>query len=1164
MKRFLFLATIVLLVALACSAYASGITYYPARANTGTNTAYASYYTMSVLGSSGATLEAPGLPAAPNAYLQYYVSSNTPVVGIRHATWQIPLAERGYYDVDVTFGSYTSAKSNVKYVVTDKNGDTEYFVDQTSAGALVDTWIPLGTHEFDANSPATTKIKLTNDNQSTSGNLYAGALRFTDVTPPAPTNLTAAGNLDGTAIDVAWTAPDPAPVSYTVERSDNGGASWSVIATDVTATTLEVTDGDCDIAYSFRAFGVSADAKTSRYSNVATTTKCVSGPPAKATNPTHADGTIALTTAAGTLSWESGAGTLSHDVYFGTNPTPGTSEFQGNQDGLDENWAYPALQPNTDYYWRIDEKNLGGTTTGDVWHFKTGVSLTIKAIRANNRGEITHFLTDVIPEGDPPGRAWDTTTWHSPGEAYSVEAVASSPYSAVGWSYNADGSSPFDGATDPSTGVLQILNEPMPTSNVTLYAVFSAERLTLVPVCDPVAGGTITATNQTWPGISTPTPLDQFEVGEVAHLVATPAAGYVFAGWESDVNGTFVNRFAATTNYTMTADLTQTVTAYFAKASVALTSNGVRTIASGDLAGTYDDWWTGTNNIGNYTLANSTKTPPRPDEVYSRIVTKFPDTIPAMSVRHGLARLTAFHNTASSYSSSYNLTVRAYPILTPWVYSTTAAGATWRTVDGTNLWTTPGCDYNVEDEMGTAVTFTGVPAAPGASKQWILDKTVDWRTKLPNGILFKGDQEGLLVPAYPMAYRKGFGSGAATSTTPAPCLYFYYNPPTGANSGVIKDWAFLGAFAQGVADDHQARIDTDQVAGTVNGVPVTEMYLAPKIGATYNGKTWAVGTSADDIIDLTSAGWLNGYNESSATYAAVYIKNPGDSKSYYIGLGSDDYSKTWLDTSVRAYKYTASGVAMDQAFQGPFTMGTGWHRLLIKIENGSTAHGFYCRLANADRTALTDVDTLTFATSDNTAPSNPTATAADGVLDGVSQSAIDAPLFTFADSTDPEVSGEGVSGVKGFKVYFGSDPAGVPETFQTGWTFQAAAQVPGTYYLRVKAVDQALNESEAATVFTFVYAEPPSNPVVGLNSRAVRDAIIGTASANYRFTVWGKVAVVDADSFTLDDGSGLLVTVNKAAHGLVSDEYASATGTLNVSNPEEPVMTATSVKKHVP
>ncbi|MGA2071725.1 MAG: hypothetical protein ABSG97_10285, partial [Sedimentisphaerales bacterium] len=64
----------------------------------------------------------------------------------------------------------------------------------------------------------------------------------------------------------------------------------------------------------------------------------------------------------------------SHDVYFGT-ASPGTS--QGNQAGTTFN---PGTLANaTTYYWRIDEKNAGGTATGDVWSFTTIVAAPAKA-----------------------------------------------------------------------------------------------------------------------------------------------------------------------------------------------------------------------------------------------------------------------------------------------------------------------------------------------------------------------------------------------------------------------------------------------------------------------------------------------------------------------------------------------------------------------------------------------------------------------------------------------------------------------------------------------------------------------------------------------------------------------------------------------------------------
>src|SRR4029450_10771070 len=55
-----------------------------------------------------------------------------------------------------------------------------------------------------------------------------------------------------------------------------------------------------------------------------------------------------------------------HDVRFGTtNPPP----FVVNQTATI--YAAPTLNPNTVYYWRIDEINTSGTTTGTVWSFTT-------------------------------------------------------------------------------------------------------------------------------------------------------------------------------------------------------------------------------------------------------------------------------------------------------------------------------------------------------------------------------------------------------------------------------------------------------------------------------------------------------------------------------------------------------------------------------------------------------------------------------------------------------------------------------------------------------------------------------------------------------------------------------------------------------------------------
>ncbi len=67
------------------------------------------------------------------------------------------------------------------------------------------------------------------------------------------------------------------------------------------------------------------------------------------------------------LFWTAGAMADSHELYLGTDP--GNLELKGSL-------VYPfydpaGLEPNTQYHWRVDEVNGGGTTTGDVWTFTT-------------------------------------------------------------------------------------------------------------------------------------------------------------------------------------------------------------------------------------------------------------------------------------------------------------------------------------------------------------------------------------------------------------------------------------------------------------------------------------------------------------------------------------------------------------------------------------------------------------------------------------------------------------------------------------------------------------------------------------------------------------------------------------------------------------------------
>jgi hypothetical protein len=828
----------------------------------------------------------------------------------------------------------------------------------------------------------------------------------------------------------------------------------------------------------------------------------------------------------GKLSWEPGDGATDQDIYFGTSESAVTAadktsaEFKGTMSAAVKSWTPPALAANTEYFWRVDQASIGGTTKGDVWRFKTGVSVKLVPVRSTDRGTVEY----------PTGREWNEVSWHEAGEVLDFSVAENPGVTWVGWSMNASGTPIFD--TDHELNSIMGNGFVVPGNHATLYAVFQMPTYNITFVGDPVAGQTaMTHKNLTWPTAT------DYEDGDVAEIKVTTASKWFFAGWESNKGGVFNNRFAATATYKMTPENT-TIKAYFTKAVTNNVANGTRSMSAQDENGTGEDWWTTQINVAAYSPTNN--------QLYCRPMVKWADwagfqSFPDQSLLHGLGKITLTHTTAASYSSlpANNINVSLYEVLKPWVYSTVAAGVWWLTTDGTTPWDTPGGDRG--EQIGPTLEWAGVPV-PDALKVYTLEPGKDYRYLLRNGIQVKSDKEGDIV------YRKGM--------TKDTLVNLFYNPPTGAGN-VIRDWAYLGAFAQGVAEDHLARITTDQSAGTYNGVPVNETQLSAKTGSVYAGKTWATKSFSADIVDINNDVY-GAVTPNSATYFAVYVNNPGSSiYPTYVGLGSDDYARVWTNGVVRGTREVAASANADQAWIGPFTLLSGWNRVLIKVENGTGGHELYARLAYQDRTAITG---LTYSTSDDVAPSNPTSvTEAGGAQNGVAQSAVTAPTFAFNGAADDK------SGVRGFKVYFGTDANGVPNTWHaTGSAFAPGAKDPGTYYLRIATVDYALNEAAAVTAFTFIVEEEEPEPQhvdsYGISNKATLDAATAAASATEKFTVWGKVTKLNDDSFKVDDGSGVPVKIIKTAHGLANGDFASATGTLDVSG-AEPVLTAIYVTK---
>jgi hypothetical protein len=111
----------------------------------------------------------------------------------------------------------------------------------------------------------------------------------------------------------------------------------------------------------FRVFGGTGN--TFYLDVVTVTTAPRLAEPATSPSPPHQSIEVSLDA---DLSWTAGAGATSHDVYFGTsNPPP----FQIHQ--VATVYDPGTMMEETIYYWRIDEVNTTGTTSGPLWQFTT-------------------------------------------------------------------------------------------------------------------------------------------------------------------------------------------------------------------------------------------------------------------------------------------------------------------------------------------------------------------------------------------------------------------------------------------------------------------------------------------------------------------------------------------------------------------------------------------------------------------------------------------------------------------------------------------------------------------------------------------------------------------------------------------------------------------------
>ena len=89
--------------------------------------------------------------------------------------------------------------------------------------------------------------------------------------------------------------------------------------------------------------------------------------PNKATIPNPTGGAFNVSRAGVSLTWVAGLYVETRDVYFGTTNPPLTKVISN---GTVLTYATGPMTQGVQYYWRVNEKNISGTTTGLVWAFR--------------------------------------------------------------------------------------------------------------------------------------------------------------------------------------------------------------------------------------------------------------------------------------------------------------------------------------------------------------------------------------------------------------------------------------------------------------------------------------------------------------------------------------------------------------------------------------------------------------------------------------------------------------------------------------------------------------------------------------------------------------------------------------------------------------------------
>ncbi len=299
---------------------------------------------------------------------KYYVSKQF----YRYIRPDAVMVDAGTDDSGVHAAAFTHSANNTLTIVLINNSGGQRTMNLNISGSIIPSQLTIYRTSSSQNCANVGTVSPTG--QVTLPNSTITTLFGTATGPPPPgqaSNPSPANGATGVSVeaDISWTAGSDT-TSHDVYFGQDSTPDSGEFQGNQPGTTFDPGTLAASTTYYWRIDEVGPGGTTTGVV-WSFTTEAAPQPPGQASNPNPASGATDVSIDAD-LSWTAGSGTTSHDVYFGTDSTPDSGEFQGNQTGA--TFDPGTLAENTTYYWRIDEKNAVGTTTGVVWSFTTGLA----------------------------------------------------------------------------------------------------------------------------------------------------------------------------------------------------------------------------------------------------------------------------------------------------------------------------------------------------------------------------------------------------------------------------------------------------------------------------------------------------------------------------------------------------------------------------------------------------------------------------------------------------------------------------------------------------------------------------------------------------------------------------------------------------------------------